>query len=56
VHPLGRIAQPSEIADVVAFLLSPASGFVTGTVLPVDGGRAALGVDPEDRRRSTPAS
>ncbi|MFD9007102.1 SDR family NAD(P)-dependent oxidoreductase [Streptomyces sp. NPDC059582] len=37
-HPLGRIAQASEIADVVAFLASDKSSFVTGIALPVDGG------------------
>jgi NAD(P)-dependent dehydrogenase (short-subunit alcohol dehydrogenase family) len=37
-HPLGRIAQPEEIADSVVFLLSDKSSFITGIALPVDGG------------------
>ncbi|MDH3285012.1 MAG: SDR family oxidoreductase [Acidobacteriota bacterium] len=41
VHPLGRIATPEEIAEVVAFLLSPASSFITGAALPIDGGMTA---------------
>lgn len=36
--PLGAIATPAEIADVVAFLASPAARWVTGASLPVDGG------------------
>jgi NAD(P)-dependent dehydrogenase (short-subunit alcohol dehydrogenase family) len=39
---LARAAQATEIADVVAFLASPASGYVTGAVIPADGGRTAI--------------
>jgi NAD(P)-dependent dehydrogenase (short-subunit alcohol dehydrogenase family) len=36
--PLGRIGQPREIGDAVAFLMSPRASFITGTHLVVDGG------------------
>lgn len=36
--PLGRYAQPEEVADVVGFLAGPHGGYVTGAVIPVDGG------------------
>lgn len=49
LHPLGRVGQPREVAEVVAFLLSEVSGFLSGAVVPVDGGRAAQGPDPEAR-------
>ena len=38
MHPLGRIARPREIAEVVAFLAHESSSFVTGAVWTVDGG------------------
>lgn len=41
LHPLGRVAQPREIAQAVAFLLSDQASFLTGACVPVDGGLLA---------------
>jgi NAD(P)-dependent dehydrogenase (short-subunit alcohol dehydrogenase family) len=40
-HPIGRIAQPEEIADAVVWLASEKASYVTGVALPIDGGYTA---------------
>lgn len=37
-HPLGRIGQPGDVAEAILFLASDQSAWITGTILPVDGG------------------
>ncbi|MEN9315437.1 MAG: 2-dehydro-3-deoxy-D-gluconate 5-dehydrogenase, partial [Pseudomonadota bacterium] len=41
--PVGRWADPAEIADPILFLCSDAARYVTGTVMPVDGGYTSFG-------------
>lgn len=46
--PMDRIGTPQEIAEVVAFLLSKKSSYVTGAVVPVDGGWSAYGMNASE--------
>ncbi len=39
--PMGRGGRPEELAEAIAFMLSDAASYITGTALPVDGGKAA---------------
>ena len=41
-HPIGRVAQPSKVAEVIAFLASPAASIMMGALVMVDGGYTAL--------------
>ncbi|WP_234806500.1 SDR family NAD(P)-dependent oxidoreductase [Mycolicibacter nonchromogenicus] len=41
MHPMGRIGEPSEVAHAIVFLASDEASFITGAVLPVDGGYLA---------------
>jgi NAD(P)-dependent dehydrogenase (short-subunit alcohol dehydrogenase family) len=37
-HPMGRLGEPSEVAEAIVFLASDKASFITGAILPVDGG------------------
>ena len=41
LHPIGRIAEPAEIAETAVWLCTPAASFVCGTAISVDGGYVA---------------
>jgi NAD(P)-dependent dehydrogenase (short-subunit alcohol dehydrogenase family) len=41
MHPMGRIGEPSEVAAAILFLASDDASFITGAILPVDGGYLA---------------
>jgi NAD(P)-dependent dehydrogenase (short-subunit alcohol dehydrogenase family) len=41
MHPMGRLGEPDEVAQAIAFLASDRASFITGAILPVDGGYLA---------------
>lgn len=40
-HPIGRLGEPREVAQAILFLASDDASFITGAILPVDGGYLA---------------
>jgi NAD(P)-dependent dehydrogenase (short-subunit alcohol dehydrogenase family) len=43
MHPLGRVGEPEDVARLIVFLGSDASSWMTGTIVPVDGGVTGAG-------------
>ena len=39
-HPLGRVGEPAEVAELIHFLASDKAGWITGATISIDGGRA----------------
>jgi NAD(P)-dependent dehydrogenase (short-subunit alcohol dehydrogenase family) len=52
--PMGRIGQADEVADVVLWLCSEQSSFITGAVIPIDGGQSAGVKPPQMYRQGEP--
>lgn len=46
-HPMGRVGQPSEVAQAILWLASPHSSFTTGASIPIDGGRQFTTTNPD---------
>ncbi len=45
-HPMNRVGKPEEVAELIAFLVHPKAGFISGGTYPIDGGMlASLGID-----------
>ena len=42
MHALGRIGEPQDVAQAIAFFLNPSNSWVTGQVLAVDGGLSSI--------------
>lgn len=42
LHPMGRVGQPQEVADLITYLASDNAAFITGAVIPIDGGYTAV--------------
>jgi NAD(P)-dependent dehydrogenase (short-subunit alcohol dehydrogenase family) len=51
MHPMGRLCEPPEVAQAILFLASDEASFITGAILPVDGGYRAQRRDVQLRRR-----
>lgn len=49
--PLGRVASPAEVAEVISFLLSPAAAYMSGVDVLIDGARGAAGASSPDVAR-----
>lgn len=47
VTPLGRLGEPREVSSAVAFLCLPASSYITGQIICVDGGMSINGFFPQ---------